>query len=159
MRLVVENQDGSIRIISSAPIEVLEPLIGTLDEHGVKRLSQEDYRKHILKRNNLQEGSFVELSDFEKLPTDFRNAWVLDNRSVVVDMPKAREIQKSVLRAQRKPYLENLDMEYLKADEADDEVKKKQIAQEKQVLRDITKDPRIESATTPEELKAISIDA
>jgi len=34
-----------------------------------------------------------------------------------------------------------------------------EIAAEKQVLRDITSDARIEAATTPDELKALTLDA
>jgi len=48
-----------------------------------------------------------------------------------------------------------LDVEYMRADEAGNVAKKLAVAKKKQELRDVTADPRIESAKTPEELKAV----
>lgn len=89
----------------------------------------------------------------------FRNAWK-DNagKKVEVDMPKAREIHKHQLRELRQPLLESLDVEYTRADESKDNTKKAEIVAKKQELRDLTADPRIEAATTPEELKTIGLD-
>ena len=94
----------------------------------------------------------------------FRNAWthVVTGRAVgrvVVDMTKAREIHRDVLRRARKPLLEAADVDYIKADEAADEPKKAEIRARKQALRDVPQDPRIDAAQTPEELKAIVPDA
>lgn len=90
------------------------------------------------------------------VPSDryFRNAWEDDN-GIVVNMPKARVIHKDKLRRLRTPILEKLDEEYLRADEAGDTQKKKDIAAKKQLLRDVTAVPEIEAAQTPEELKAV----
>lgn len=92
------------------------------------------------------------------IPTDrtFRNAWKMD---LTVDMTLAREIHKNNLRIQRAPKLAALDIEYQKADEAGDLTLKKQIADKKKALRDITVDPRIAMAQTPEELKSVIPDA
>lgn len=95
----------------------------------------------------------VALEDFPADPT-FRNAWT-DTGRIEVDMPKAREIHKDNLRAMRSPKLAALDADYLRADETGDTVAKTRIAAEKQALRNVTADPAIEAAKTPEELKAV----
>lgn len=69
-----------------------------------------------------------------------------------MNMNKAKEIHKDNLRAARKPVLESLDVEYMRAVEQGADVSN--IIAQKQELRDVTADPAIESATTPEELKA-----
>lgn len=87
----------------------------------------------------------------------FRNAWK-DGPGLGkpdVDMPKAREIHRNRLRRMRTPKLEALDVEYTRADEAGDQTKKQQVAQQKQALRDVTTDPAIDAAQTPDELKAV----
>ncbi len=101
-------------------------------------------------------------NDFVDENTDryFRNAWKDGGgRKPDVDMPKAREIHRNKLRAMREPILVALDTEYLRADEAGDNQEKRRIAERKQALRDLTDDPAIDSATTPEELKAVLPDA
>lgn len=94
--------------------------------------------------------------DESEIPTDrtFRNAWE-DNGAVSVNMPKAREIHRQIMRYKRAPMLSALDIDYQRADERGDSALKAEIAVRKQALRDVTADPAIESATTPEELKAV----
>ena len=99
----------------------------------------------------------VHVVEFEELPQDryFRNAWSTDGKAVSVDMDKARAIHKDRLREMRAPKLAALDADYDKADEAGDAEAKKDVATKKQALRDVTKDPAIAAATTPDELKAV----
>lgn len=99
--------------------------------------------------------SHREVDKAEIIPADrtFRNAWV-DVGTVQVDMPQAKEIYKDVLRALREPKLEELDVAYQRADEVKNEPLKAEIVAKKNALRDITDDPAIAAATTPEELKA-----
>lgn len=94
--------------------------------------------------------------DPSEVPNDryFRDAWAFDGNKISVDMPKAREIHKNYLRELRAPKLAKLDLLYMLADEQGDLVKKKEIAAQKQLFRDVTDDPAIESSQTPEELKA-----
>jgi len=73
---------------------------------------------------------------------------------ITVDMTKAREIKRDMVRAERKPLLERLDVEFMRAQEAGDTTLQQEIAAKKQALRDATVDPVIDAATTPEELKA-----
>jgi hypothetical protein len=74
---------------------------------------------------------------------------------IKVNMDKAREIKKDMIRAERKEKLEALDVAFMRAVEAGDTEKQAEIAAKKQALRDATDDPAIASATTPDELKAV----
>lgn len=78
---------------------------------------------------------------------------------IMVNMKKARDIQRDRIRVMRAPLLAELDIAYQRADEQDDAEAKADIAARKQSLRDATKDPAIEAARTPEELKAVIPDA
>ena len=93
------------------------------------------------------------------IPADreFRNAWTLDGDKITHDMGKARVIKRDQLRAERAPLLAALDVEYQRADERGDKTAKTEVAAKKQALRDVPADPRIAAATTPEELKAVTI--
>ena len=93
------------------------------------------------------------------VPADrtFRGAWQFTGSAVEVDMTSAKEIHKNNLRTARKPLLDALDVDYMKALETGGDASA--IAAEKQKLRDVTADSRIEAATTPEELKALTLDA
>lgn len=95
-----------------------------------------------------------EFRDPSTVPTDryFRNAWKHD---LTVDMAKAREIHRGVLRRIRDPLMKALDAEYLQADEKGKPQDKAAVAAKKQALRDVTSDPAIEAAATPEELKTV----
>jgi hypothetical protein len=93
----------------------------------------------------------------EDVPQDrtFRNAWTATGSKVSIDMPKARDIHRDRLRALRLPKLLALDVEYQRADETDDKELKAEVVRQKRALRDVTADPAIEAATTPEELAAV----
>lgn len=100
-------------------------------------------------------------NDFVNENTDreFRGAWKDGGTDKPQhDMPKARELLRNRLRKLRGPLLDNLDTEYMRADESGDSNKKQEIANRKQQLRDITKHPDIEKAKTVDDLKKISIE-
>lgn len=94
-------------------------------------------------------------------PTDrlFRGAWQLEGEVITIDMVAARPIHRDLLREARRPLLAALDALWFIADETSDTGAKALIAAQKQALRDITDDPRIEAAATPEALAALTIDA
>jgi len=94
------------------------------------------------------------------MPTDrvFRGAWQFNGDAVEVDMVKARDIHRDNLRTERNPRLEALDTDWFRAAETGDTTAQSAIAASKQALRDVTSDARIEEATTPEELKALTLD-
>ncbi len=83
----------------------------------------------------------------------FRDAWRVDGEAIIIDMPTAKEITRDKIRAERTPYLLALDVQYMKGTEAGTDVSA--IVAQKQVLRDAPADPRIDEATTPEELEAV----
>jgi hypothetical protein len=105
----------------------------------------------VLERNKITNYQIVDSSE---IPSDreYRNAWKYDN-GINVDIDKAKEIHKDKLRIKRKPLLQRLDVDYMMALEKGDTILCKQIAEEKQKLRDITKSPEITEARSVEDLK------
>ena len=69
-----------------------------------------------------------------------------------VDMAKAKEIHKTKIRTARKPKLEELDVEFQKAQEAGSDTST--IVSKKQALRDAPADSAITSASDTNALKA-----
>lgn len=73
---------------------------------------------------------------------------------ITINLEKAKEIKKDMVRAERAPMLAALDVEFQRALEAGDAVKQAEIVAKKQALRDATVHESIVGATTVEELKA-----
>lgn len=71
--------------------------------------------------------------------------------SITVNINKAKEIVKDKLRAERKPVLESLDVQFQRALETNADTST--IVAKKQELRDITKDASLVDATDVDELK------
>jgi hypothetical protein len=92
------------------------------------------------------------------VPADrtFRGAWQFYGNAVEIDMPKARDIHRDTLRAERAPKLDKLDVDWFRAVETGGDTEA--IAAQKQALRDVTADARIEAAITPDALKALTLD-
>lgn len=88
---------------------------------------------------------------------EFRNAMVWDGKRVVHDIDRARDLRRAQLRLERLPALTALDIDYQRADERSDTVTKATIAARKQALRDITKHPAIDKATTLDDLRAVKL--
>lgn len=139
MAIVIQRTDGGVSIMRP---EAWEDVAVKLEKWK---------RTHV--------GEYVSHHEVDEadIPTDrsFRNAWTRDGKTVAHDMEKCRNIHRERLRLARAPKLAALDVEYQRADEADDKAAKVSIAKQKQSLRDVTADPRIDAATTPEELKAV----
>ena len=76
---------------------------------------------------------------------------------ISIDMNKAKEIWKDYLRYDRAPILEKLDLEFIKALESGNTEEQDKIKKTKQDLRDVTADPRIVKASSPEELKSLKL--
>ena len=147
-RIIYTRPDGGLCVVHPVRNTVGETL------RTDKEIEQRAFGKLPSDAINPQ---FVELN---ALPLDrtFRNAWKQNGSLVGHDMGKARDIHRDALRFLRKPKLEVLDMAYLRADEQGDVAEKARIAAKKQVLRDVTDDPRIEAAQSPEQLKAVMPD-
>jgi hypothetical protein len=92
---------------------------------------------NFLQQNNVD--CWFDILDVSKLPiTMFYNAWVMKGNVIVVDLEKAKDIKRNQFRQARKPLLEKLDVEYMRAVETSNAAKKKAIATKKQELRDVT---------------------
>jgi len=89
----------------------------------------------------------------------FRGAWQFDGDVVEVDMVKAREIHRDKLRSEREPRFAKLDADWFRAAETGDADAQAGVSAAKQALRGVTDDPRIDAASTPDELKALTLDA
>ena len=73
---------------------------------------------------------------------------------ITVSIPKAKDITKDRLRADRNPLLEAEDVKFMQAQETGADTTA--IVAEKQRLRDITKEA--DSCTTTDQLKALSVE-
>jgi plasmid stability protein len=95
------------------------------------------------------------------VPSDrtFRGAWQFNGNAVEEDMAEARDIHRDALRAERSPRFDALDAEWFRAAETADTDAQASVAAQKQALRDVTADARIDAAKTPDELKALTLDA
>ena len=73
---------------------------------------------------------------------------------IAININKAKEIKKDIIRVEREPLLSALDIEVMK--NIADSVKVAEIEAEKQKLRDITL--KVDELTTVEELKSATIE-
>lgn len=77
------------------------------------------------------------------LDSDFLDAYDFINKEAVMNYERAKDIQKNKWRQLRKPILEKLDVEFMKALETGNTQKVQEIGSQKQELRDVTKTPLI----------------
>lgn len=99
---------------------------------------------------------FFVINDEQEIPSDeFFDALRADESgaALVIDMDRAREIHKTQMRLARIPKLAALDVAFQRALETGADTSA--IVAQKQALRDVTSDPAIEAAQTPEELKLV----
>ena len=71
--------------------------------------------------------------------------------AIYIDIPKAKDIWKDKIRKARKPALEKLDVDYMRANEAGTDTTA--IVADKQTLRDLP--TQVDTATTTDEIKAV----
>ena len=90
------------------------------------------------------------------IPSDrhFRNAWKLNGSVMTEDLTVAKVIFKDKIREVRKPLLEEEDVVYMKALEADDASAKTASVAKKKALRDAPAAKAIDDADTIAKLKA-----
>lgn len=96
----------------------------------------------------------VNMSDLPR-DNDFYDAWEMDDKTVTVNLAKAKEITKNRLRAERAPLLAAQDVAFQRAMEEGKDTTA--IVAEKNRLRDITL--LADSATTLDELRALKAGA
>ena len=70
---------------------------------------------------------------------------------ITIDIPKAKDIWKDKIRDARKPALEKLDVNFVKAQETSSDTTS--IVADKQTLRDLPS--QVDTATTTDEIKAV----
>jgi len=98
------------------------------------------------------------VDSLDGLDNAYFDAFIYENGAAVVDISAAKLIHLDKFRAARKPKLEKLDIDYMRALETEDYVKAANIAVQKQELRDITLTPLPDTLaelkeTWPDELK------
>lgn len=71
--------------------------------------------------------------------------------TITIDIPKAKEIWKDKIRIARKPALEKLDVDYMRANETGADTSA--IIADKQTLRDLPS--QVDTATTTDEIQAV----
>jgi hypothetical protein len=84
----------------------------------------------------------------------FRDAWEDEGTKVQVNMAKARIIHMDRIRAARDEKLKSLDLDYMLADEQNNQAEKDRIATQKQALRDLPATADLNQFAAPESLKA-----
>ena len=70
---------------------------------------------------------------------------------ITIDISKAKEVWKNKIRESRKPALEQLDVDYMRANESG--LDTTSIVTDKQTLRDLPS--QVDTATTVDEIKAV----
>jgi hypothetical protein len=133
-------------------LDVVTPVINTFPVR--EELTEEQALSRALTRLPIN-AIDIQVVEETSIPSDrsFRNAWKASTGTVEVDMPKAREIHRDKLRDIRAPLLAALDVEFQRAYK--DPILLDEIEVKKQALRDVTSDPAIDAATTPQELKNV----
>jgi hypothetical protein len=171
--VAVSRVDGGVTIMRVIKTSYRKPEEGEGNERVVRRqvdvtdeYIQKQVDKHVEGGNWV--GDYAPVSwrvvpndylDDTNLP-DYRDAWKDTGKDKPEhDMVKARDIHRARLRKLRGNYLDALDAEYMRADEAGDNQAKKAVAAKKKKFRDVTEHPAIEAAQTPEELKACTLQA
>lgn len=101
-----------------------------------------------------RDARIIEQSDLPNEHLDFYDAWEMDDKTVTVNLDKAKEITKNRLRMERAPLLAAQDVLYMRATEQGKDTSA--IVAEKQRLRDVTK--LADQATTLDELKALKVE-
>ena len=125
-----------------------------------KHLPEEFASLRIVQISDIHSGSFTRTSPIEEaiekgVPTGKPNSIIEDNEidlqfvglyeykdgKADLNIEKAKAIHLDKFRSARSPKLQKLDVDFMKAVEANDEVKKAEIIAAKQALRDVTLTP------------------
>lgn len=82
-RIVYTQADGIIAVV--------HPCISKDDPEG---FTEDDALQRALKKDVPEDATDISVVDLERIPADrsFRNAWKIVDKTIEIDMPKAREI-------------------------------------------------------------------
>lgn len=129
---------------------------------GVISLFKGDDVDAFLSKIGIGTSVYKLLDGTEQIDNEFFDAYEMsDNKEIVVNIFKAKEIKRNKWRAMRTPLLKQLDVDYMRAVERADTVAQQEIAAKKQQLRDVTLIELPDSlegirATLPEVLESYS---
>ena len=153
MRVIIfENDDGWVSIVSP-----YYPPGTTAEQEG--EIAAFIQRKDVppLPDGSKRPSFIVELSSLDGMRLFFES-WRLREGKVVWHKPAADELKRKHFRALRKPLLEKLDVEFIRALESGDTVLVASIAAQKKTLRDVTL-MDLSEHLTPESLHAFVPDS
>lgn len=139
--IIFKNLDGSCGVIYPTPKSLLT--------NTIEQIAQKD----------VPVGLSYRIASTDALPNnrDFRNAWTDDNptHTVDVDMGKARDIHMSNIRQAREKKFIELGFPHKLNPELEEAIISTETRAQLQVLRDIPQNLDLDTAATPDELKAI----
>lgn len=158
----IELLDGTV-LRSSRPVPVdsfarIWPIEGAT---AVWAETEDEFVDRIVIKDIPVDATDVHVIDATDVPSDrsFREAWTTTGNGIQVDIDRARDIHRARIRSARDAELIKLDIAYIRADETGDTIEKNRIAAAKQLLRDAPAYDGIASASSLDELKALTLDA
>lgn len=156
------DEDGLAHLIPTDPIPLSE--IGRKVDPADPSIDYAETEAEFLERVRLSHrvrkgggAASHEIIEAVIIPKDltFRDAWKMRAGAIEIDLPRAKEIQRDHLRRERAPLLAALDVDWSRAMAKGDAKAAQEIETKRQALRDVTIDPAIDAATSPDDLKAI----
>jgi len=156
MLIVIKRKDGGVSIMKLSGQTAAA--YDAAPEHGDIIIEKEIEQWEATQHDHEKSISWRIMPD-DAIPNDdtFSGAWTdtTSELKIDIDMNKAKEIHRGRMREARASLLASLDINYMRADEIGDTIKKQTIVAQKQELRDVTKHSDIDKAITPEQLKTI----
>lgn len=151
MMIVWELPSGKIAITNPNPDDVNKfigqgmDLIAALDVIAAKAQSGCEPLANAKRLDNCERSNRPDLY--------WRDQWVADGQGFKIDMSSARKKRIDDLREIRDARLSDLDVEYMRKHEGNDEIGMKKISSLKNKLRDMPKNINLDKIKTPFELK------
>ena len=140
-KIIYTNSDGTVSIV--------QPVLTEINPNTGKPFTIEE-----IAEKDIEKGISYEIVDDSAIPTDrsFRDAWKQNDKTIETDIDKAKEIHKTNIREARTSKLQELDVEFQKAQETSADTS--DIVAKKQALRDAPAAAGISTAATETDLKA-----
>jgi len=138
--------DGGVSIITPSPKSEIENMLGSM--------SDEQYEAIIMRSVPSDAIGATEIDD-DVIPVSeemFYKAWKQNGNKIDIDLEIARAIQLERIRAAREPWFKELDQEFMQAIEKG--LDTKEIAEDKQYLRDITEPLKALELTSIDDVKS-----
>lgn len=137
-KIIYTKPDGTVSVVYPAAKKDVEKTCGPMTDDEYNRYIKEQ----IYSRSIPKDATNIREIDDTDLPQsrEFRNAWVDVTPESRIDIccTKAKEIKLQKLRQTRNKKLTELDVDFIKALESNDEAQVQEIKAQKNQLRDIT---------------------